>query len=94
PSRWWAVLSKRRRGWQVEWKKGLLSVEDPADAIKATFAGAYEILLSTIYLKADILRSRLDGRSVNLRRGRDDGELSVWGGIGDIGMNIINHRRV
>ncbi|KAK7034747.1 hypothetical protein VNI00_012154 [Paramarasmius palmivorus] len=99
--------SKRRRGWQVEWKKGLLSVEDPADAsndissgsynfpkVKATFAGAYEILLSTIYLKADILRSQLDGRTISFRRGRDSGELSVLGSILDVGMNIINHRRI
>ncbi|KAK1233190.1 hypothetical protein PQX77_003666 [Marasmius sp. AFHP31] len=99
---------KRQRGWYVEWKTGLLSVEDPADPtndissgsynfpkVKATFAGAFEILRTTLYMKSEILSSRRSGSAVRLREsGYRPEDLGVLSYILDVTQEVINQRRV
>ncbi|KAF9261467.1 hypothetical protein L218DRAFT_870141 [Marasmius fiardii PR-910] len=100
-------FGKRQRGWSVEWKTGLLSIEDPADPmndissgsynfpkVKATFAGAYEILRSTLYMKSEILSSRRSGAAVRLREDYRPEDLGVLSHILDVTQDIINQRRV
>ncbi|KAE9386395.1 hypothetical protein BT96DRAFT_1086021 [Gymnopus androsaceus JB14] len=86
-----------------------LSIEDPIDIsndissgsygfakVRATFAGAHQILTATAYLKAGILSARRSGQYTSLRR--DDyerpEEMSVLAHIIDITQDIINRRRV
>ncbi|KAK1222953.1 hypothetical protein PQX77_014189 [Marasmius sp. AFHP31] len=99
---------KRQRGWYVDWKTGLLSVEDPADPtndissgsynfpkVKATFAGAFEILRTTLYMKSEILSSRRSGSAVRLREsGYRPEDLGVLSYILDVTQEVINQRRV
>ncbi|KAG7092965.1 hypothetical protein E1B28_009266 [Marasmius oreades] len=100
-------FGKRQRGWVVEWKTGLLCIEDPADytndissgsynfpKVKATFAGAYEILRTTLYRKSEILSSRVSGTAVRLRDEYRPEDLGVLSYILDVTQDIINQRRV
>ncbi|KAL0057784.1 hypothetical protein AAF712_015568 [Marasmius tenuissimus] len=99
---------KRQRGWFVDWKTGLLSIEDPADPtndissgsynfpkVKATFAGAFEILRTTLFMKSEILSSRRSGSAVRLREsGYRPEDLGVLSYILDVTQEVINQRRV
>jgi len=100
-------FNKRQRGWHAEYKKNMLSIEDPADPceflvvclygaklsialandissgsynfhkVKTAFAGAHGILTSTAYLRAGMLGSRHQGRSVQLRSQYEPEDLSI-----------------
>ncbi|THU80627.1 hypothetical protein K435DRAFT_831962 [Dendrothele bispora CBS 962.96] len=89
----------------------LLSIEDPADPsndissgsyafqkVRTTFAGAYNILKATAFLKAGIISSRMKGTAMRLRhRDRDaveEDDMSILGHILDVGQNMINQRRM
>jgi len=64
--------------------------------VRATFAGAHQILTATAYLKAGILSARRSGQYTSLRRvdyERPE-EMSVLAHIIDITQDIINRRRV
>ncbi|KIK62779.1 hypothetical protein GYMLUDRAFT_990226, partial [Collybiopsis luxurians FD-317 M1] len=69
---------------------GMLSIEDPIDfsndissgtygfpKVRATFAGAHQILTATAYLKAGILSARRSGRLTSLR-GSGSGSRESW----------------
>ncbi|KAJ3766790.1 hypothetical protein FB446DRAFT_793777 [Lentinula raphanica] len=101
---------------------GLLSIEDPIDVsndissgsyafpkVRATFAGAHQILTATSYLKAEMLSARKTRASYRDRdhdraRARVDDDddydyyrpesLSVLRHVVDITQDIINHRRL
>ncbi|KAJ3965614.1 hypothetical protein EV361DRAFT_966740 [Lentinula raphanica] len=101
---------------------GLLSIEDPIDVsndissgsyafpkVRATFAGAHQILTATAYLKAEMLSARKTRASYRDRdrdraRARVDDDddydyyrpesLSVLRHVVDITQDIINHRRL
>ncbi|KAI6036025.1 hypothetical protein BKA83DRAFT_117132 [Pisolithus microcarpus] len=49
--------------------------------VRQTFAGAYEIMQATVFLRAGILDSRREGRDYPLRRQYDPGDLSILSGI-------------
>ncbi|KDR67548.1 hypothetical protein GALMADRAFT_1079828 [Galerina marginata CBS 339.88] len=83
-------FSKRQRGWHTDYKRNMLSIEDPADPsndissgsynfhkVRTAFAGCHGILTSTAYLRAGILSSRHHGRSVNLRGHYESEDLSI-----------------
>ncbi|KAL7416891.1 hypothetical protein BDY24DRAFT_378617 [Mrakia frigida] len=88
-------FSKVDRGWQNERQKYLLSIEDPQDPtndisrssygiirVRSTFAGAYEVLTSRLYIRAAEIVSRRSGRHGRLSIGRgDDGAMSILIGI-------------
>ncbi|KAJ3781377.1 hypothetical protein GGU10DRAFT_366944 [Lentinula aff. detonsa] len=86
-----------------------LSIEDPIDItndissgsygfskVRATFAGAHQILTATAYLKAGILSARKSNRSTSLRSEEycRPEEMSILSHVIDITQDVINHRRV
>ncbi|KAG5634891.1 hypothetical protein H0H81_000408 [Sphagnurus paluster] len=98
-------FNKRQRGWYDYGKGNLLSIEDPADPtndiskgsfafpkVKATFAGAFQILVSTANITAGILSSRRQGRSVRLSD--EPEELSILCSVMGITQETINHRKL
>ncbi|TFK22958.1 hypothetical protein FA15DRAFT_670964 [Coprinopsis marcescibilis] len=100
-------FSKRQRGWFDYQKRGLLSVEDPADPsndiskgsfafhkVKTAFAGAHSILTATAYLRAGIIGSRRSGRSVNLRGYQEPEDLSILSTVMGITQETLNHRKL
>ncbi|EJD02267.1 uncharacterized protein FOMMEDRAFT_141374 [Fomitiporia mediterranea MF3/22] len=106
-----SYFGKQERGWRDYNKPYLLCIEDPGDIsndisrgsygikrVKQTFAGAYDMMLSSIYLVAQILSARQDSRDVDLRKGsmleRGGDELSVLSAILGINQETINHRRL
>ncbi|KAJ3514208.1 hypothetical protein NLJ89_g2503 [Agrocybe chaxingu] len=100
-------FSKRQRGWHAEYKRNMLSIEDPADPsndissgsynfhkVRTAFAGAHGILTSTAYLRAGMLSSRHHGRSVHLRSHYEPEDLSILSTVMGITQETINHRRL
>ncbi|KAF9014210.1 hypothetical protein BDQ17DRAFT_1386693 [Cyathus striatus] len=85
---------KRERGWFEYHKRGLLSIEDPADPIKTAFAGAHTILTSTAYLRATTISSRRSGRSFSLRGEYKPEDLSILSSVMGITQETINHRKL
>ncbi|KIM48611.1 hypothetical protein M413DRAFT_60162 [Hebeloma cylindrosporum] len=83
-------FNKRQRGWHAEYKRNMLSIEDPADPsndissgsynfhkVRTAFAGCHGILTSTAFLRAGILNSRRHGRAVHLRAHDEPEDLSI-----------------
>ncbi|KAL5489934.1 hypothetical protein ACEPAI_4766 [Sanghuangporus weigelae] len=106
-----SYFSKQARGWRDYYRPYLLSIEDPGDIsndiskgsfgikkVKQTFAGAYELMLSSLYVAADTLSARHGARTVDLRRGstfsRRSDEMSVLSSILGVDQETINHRRL
>ncbi|KAL5511272.1 hypothetical protein ACEPAH_4487 [Sanghuangporus vaninii] len=106
-----SYFSKQARGWKDYYRPYLLSIEDPGDIsndiskgsfgikkVKQTFAGAYEMMLSSLYVSADILSACHGSRTVDLRRGstfsRSSDEMSVLSSILGVDQETINHRRL
>ncbi|KAL5529593.1 hypothetical protein ACEPAG_5578 [Sanghuangporus baumii] len=106
-----SYFSKQARGWRDYYRPYLLSIEDPGDIsndiskgsfgikkVKQTFAGAYELMLSSLYVAADTLSARHGSRTVDLRRGstfsRRSDEMSVLSSILGMDQETINHRRL
>ncbi|KAI6008653.1 hypothetical protein EDC04DRAFT_2548257, partial [Pisolithus marmoratus] len=100
-------FSKRQRGWCDSVKSNLLSVEDPIDPtndisrgsfgiakVRQAFAGAFEIMQATAFLRAGILDSRREGRDYPLRPHRDPGDLSILSKILGVTQETINNRRL
>ncbi|KAF8163696.1 hypothetical protein B0H34DRAFT_652140 [Crassisporium funariophilum] len=100
-------FNKRQRGWHAEYKRNMLSIEDPADTsndicsgsynfhkVRTAFGGAHGILTSTAYLRAGILSSRHHGRSVHLRSHYEPEDLSILSTVMGITQETINHRKV
>ncbi|TFK36381.1 hypothetical protein BDQ12DRAFT_699647 [Crucibulum laeve] len=100
-------FNKRQRGWYNYQKKGMLSIEDPADPsndiskgsygfpkVRATLAGAHGILTSTAYLRAGMISSRRHGRSVNLRGHQQPEDMSILASVMGITQETINHRKL
>lgn len=56
--------------------------------VRRTFQGAHQILTSSCYRRADVLRS-----PISRKRWRPD-ELSILGSILNVGRETINHRRL
>ncbi|TFK68303.1 hypothetical protein BDN72DRAFT_960372 [Pluteus cervinus] len=87
---------------------GLLTIEDPADPsndiskgsyafpkVRTTFAGAYNILTATAYLRAGVINSRRNDRSVRLRNGGSRPEdFSILSSVLNITQETINHRKL
>ncbi|KAJ7878996.1 hypothetical protein B0H14DRAFT_3858592 [Mycena olivaceomarginata] len=80
--------------WGGARKGGLLSIEDPGDPtndissgsynfqnVKRNLAGAHEILMATIYLRAGILEARRDGQSFSLRNRYEPGDMSILSSV-------------
>ncbi|CAA7271029.1 unnamed protein product [Cyclocybe aegerita] len=100
-------FNKRQRGWHAEYKRNMLSIEDPADPsndissgsynfhkVRTAFAGAHGILTATAYLRASMLSSRHHGRSVHLRSHYEPEDLSILSTVMGITQETINHRRL
>ena len=66
--------------------------------VKQTFAGAYEMMLSSLYIVADILNARRGARTVDLRRGSafsySSEDMSILSSILGVDQETINHRRL
>ncbi|KAH6902452.1 hypothetical protein BKA70DRAFT_1306935 [Coprinopsis sp. MPI-PUGE-AT-0042] len=100
-------FSKRQRGWFDFAKRGLLSIEDPADPsndiskgsygfhkVKTALAGAHSILTSTAYLRAGIINARRNGQSIHLRNRYETDDLSILSTVMGITQETLNHRRL
>ncbi|KAH9484478.1 Poly(A) RNA polymerase cid14 [Psilocybe cubensis] len=100
-------FNKRQRGWHAEYKRNMLSIEDPADPsndissgsynfhkVRTAFSGCHGILTSTAYMRAGILSSRHKGRSVPLRGHYEPEDLSILSTVMGITQETINHRRL
>jgi non-canonical poly(A) RNA polymerase PAPD5/7 len=49
--------------------------------VKRNLAGAHEILMATIYLRAGILEARRDGQSFSLRTRYEPGDMSILSSV-------------
>lgn len=83
----------------------LLSIEDPADPtndiskgsyqypkVRQTFAGAYDILLSTVYYLAGVLSSKREGRYTKIHEEETSEDISILASIIAIPQETINRR--
>ncbi|KAF8625741.1 hypothetical protein AX17_006768 [Amanita inopinata Kibby_2008] len=99
-------FKKRQRGW-IDFQRGRLSIEDPADPsndisrgsfgfqrVRMTLAGAYEILTSTAYLRAGMLNARYNSRSFSLRDHYEAQDMSILSSIMGVTQETINHRKL
>ncbi|KIY46859.1 Nucleotidyltransferase, partial [Fistulina hepatica ATCC 64428] len=99
--------SKRRRNWLNPAKPRSLSIEDPADPsndisagswayqkVRATFAGAYEMLTASIYLQAMNFKALQEGTMTPLRGGYHPEDWSVLSSIIAIKPEVVNHRQL
>lgn len=100
-------FSKRQRGWYDYTRRSSLSIEDPADPsndiskgsfgfhkVRTAFSGAHSILTATAYIRAGMLHSRRNGRSVHLRDHYEPDDLSILSTVMGITQETINHRRL
>ncbi|KAF9478502.1 hypothetical protein BDN70DRAFT_906733 [Pholiota conissans] len=100
-------FNKRQRGWHAEYKRNMLSIEDPADSsndissgsynffkVRAAFSGCHSMLTTTAYLRAGILNSRRHGQSVHLRDRYEPEDLTILSMVMGITQETINHRRL
>ncbi|KAJ7685750.1 hypothetical protein DFH06DRAFT_1159264, partial [Mycena polygramma] len=91
--------------WGGARRGGLLSIEDPGDPsndisagsynfqnVRKNLAGAHEILTATIYLRAGILESRLDGHAVHLRNHYEPGDMSILSSVLGVTQETLNNR--
>ncbi|KAF7337841.1 Poly(A) RNA polymerase cid14 [Mycena venus] len=91
--------------WGGARKGGLLSIEDPGDptndissgsynfqSVKKNLAGAHEILLSTLYLRAGILAARRDGQVFSLRAHYDSADMSILSSVLGVTQETLNNR--
>lgn len=68
--------------------------------VRQTFAGAYEIMKSSAYIRAGILRAKQRGQAYSLRTGKstydrlDSEEMSILSSILGITQETINHRKL
>ncbi|KAK0496784.1 hypothetical protein EDD18DRAFT_1163932 [Armillaria luteobubalina] len=99
--------NKRQRGWYNDSKdcfyllkilQTLQMIYQPGsfafNKVKTTFAGAFNILASSAYLKAGIINSRRSGTALHLRDRFDPADLSVLSAIVGVTQETINHRKV
>ncbi|KAJ7633171.1 hypothetical protein FB45DRAFT_523299 [Roridomyces roridus] len=90
--------SSARRG-------GLLSIEDPGDptndissgsynfpSVRGNLAGAYDVLESTIFLRAGILKSRKENNSFRLRDRYDPKDMSILSDVVGVTQETLNNR--
>ncbi|KAF9532773.1 hypothetical protein CPB83DRAFT_758580 [Crepidotus variabilis] len=100
-------FGKKQRGWHADYKRNMLAIEDPADPsndissgsyhfhkVRTAFAGAHGILTSTAYLRAGMLSSRQQGRTVRLRDDYNPEDLSMLSTVMGITQETINHRKL
>ncbi|KAJ7143183.1 Nucleotidyltransferase, partial [Mycena crocata] len=84
---------------------GLLSIEDPGDPsndissgsynfqnVRKNLAGAHEILIATIYLRAGILEARRGGQSFSLRDRYEPGDMSILSSVLGVTQETLNNR--
>jgi len=100
-------FNKRERGWNIDYKRNMLSIEDPADPsndissgsyhfhkVRMAFAGAYDLLTTTLYNRVGMLSSRHQGTTHRLRQRYEPEDLSVLSTVMGVTQETINHRRL
>ncbi|EMD38132.1 hypothetical protein CERSUDRAFT_49354 [Gelatoporia subvermispora B] len=98
-------FNKARRGWREYREPKLLSIEDPGDPsndisrgsygimkVRATLAGAHNIMLAAAYVQAGILSARREGRYVNLRDISSSEEMSILASVMGVTQEVCDTR--
>ncbi|TFK46660.1 Nucleotidyltransferase, partial [Heliocybe sulcata] len=98
---------KATRGWLDYNRSQLLSIEDPADPsndiskgsyginrVKTTLAGAHGIMRAQAYLRAGMISSRKENRTVRLHDNVDPEEMSILSSVLGVTQETVNHRRL